>query len=232
MKKKLLIILISIIVILLAIFAYFVASDIIQENKLKAELNEISELTNSENINAEKIEEKLERIVTSGDYAIVESAVKNYLKDNFKTAMQITDTLQDPKITEILTVTNYKEDGKDFIETKKYINETIKTLENSQSKYQEFFTEEKALSYIENKGLDTYYIDFYKQDLIGDISNVNEIKVVTDSIDELIVILQTCNDIINLLAENPNSWQIQGENIVFNNEAISNKYNKLIEKLS
>lgn len=232
MKKKLLIILISIIVILLAIFAYFVASDIIQENKLKAELNEISELTNSENINAEEIEEKLERIVTRGDYAIVESAVKNYLKDNFETAMQITDTLQDPKITEILTVTNYKEDGKDFIETKKYINETIKTLENSQSKYQEFFTEEKALSYIENKGLDTYYIDFYKQDLIGDISNVNEVKVVTDSIDELRVILQTCNDIINLLAENPNSWQIQGENIVFNNEAISNKYNELIKKLS
>lgn len=231
MKKKILIIVIAIAIILLGIFVYFIASDIMQENKLITELDQIADLTNAENINVEEIEERLNRTITQGEYAIVETSFKNYLKDTFENVIQITDTLENPKITELLTVENYKKDGKDFIETKKYITETIKTLENCQTRYQEFFTEEKAMSYIENKGLDSYYIDFYRQELIGDINAGNDEKTVIDSIDEVISILEVSKDVINLLSENADSWQIEGESIVFNNQNVSNKYDKLVDKL-
>ena len=54
---------------------------------------------------------------------------------------------------------------------------------------------------------------------------------VESSIDEIVRILDISEKVLNLLSENPNSWEIQGENIVFNNESLSNEYNELINQL-
>lgn len=45
--------------------------------------------------------------------------------------MLMLNLLNDEKITNILTVENYKKDGKNFKETKEYIKNTIKDLENA-----------------------------------------------------------------------------------------------------
>ena len=50
MKKKVLITVLVIIVILLGVVGYFVISDMIQEDKLKTELQEINDLSNAETI--------------------------------------------------------------------------------------------------------------------------------------------------------------------------------------
>ena len=57
------------------------------------------------------------------------------------------------KITTLLTVENYESDGKDFTESKEYITNTRETLEECKAKYTEFLTEEKAMSYINDKGI-------------------------------------------------------------------------------
>ena len=231
MKKKVLIVLLIIIVIALVGVGYFVFTDMMQEDKLKTELSELNDLVNAENINMDAVNEKLDRRITTGDYEKVEDAYKSYLRDNFDNSIQIANNLNDEKITTLLTVENYESDGKDFIESKEYITNTRTTLEECKNKYTEFLTEEKAMSYINDKGLDSYYTDLYKNEFIGDMSLASKDTTVQDSIDEVITILNTSEEVLNLLSENQDSWEIDGENISFNNESLSNEYDELINSL-
>ena len=230
MKKKVLITVLVIIVILLGVVGYFVISDMIQEDKLKTELQEINDLSNAETIDIDAIDERLDRIVTTGDYAVVEDACKTYLRECFDNILQITDTLNDEQLVNLLSVENYIEDGKEFTKSKEYINGTRTALEICKQKYTEFHTEEKAMSYINDKGLDEYYIDLYKQEFVGDMSEASDGEV-ESSIDEIIKILGISEQVLNLLSENQNAWEIEGENIVFNSETLSNQYDELINQL-
>lgn len=230
MKKKVLITVLVIIVILLGVVGYFVISDMIQEDKLKTELQEINDLSNAETIDIDAIDERLDRIVTTGDYAVVEDACKTYLREFFDNILQITDTLNDEQLVNLLSVENYIEDGKEFTKSKEYINGTRTALEICKQKYTEFLTEEKAMSYINDKGLDEYYIDLYKQEFVGDMSEASDGEV-ESSIDEIIKILGISEQVLNLLSENQNAWEIEGENIVFNSETLSNQYDELINQL-
>ena len=231
MKKKVLIVLLIIIVIALVGVGYFVFTDMMQEDKLKTELSELNDLVNAENIDMDAINEKLDRRITTGDYEKVEDAYKSYLRDNFDNSIQIANILNDEKITTLLTVENYESDGKDFTESKEYITNTRTTLEECKNKYTEFLTEEKAMSYISDKGLDSYYTDLYKNEFIGDMSSASQDTTVQNSIDEVITILNTSEEVLNLLSENQNSWEIDGEKISFNNESLSNEYDELINSL-
>ena len=231
MKKKILIILLIVIVIALIGVGYFVFTDMGQEEKLKTELSELDQLVNAENINMDEVNNRLNRIVTTGDYAVVEEAFKSYLKENFDNSIEIANILNDEKMTTLLTVENYQNDGKDFAESKEYITNAKVTLENCKNKYTEFLTEEKAMSYINDKGLDSYYIDLYKNEIVGDMSSASQDTTVQDSIDEVIEILNTSEEVLNLLSENQESWEIDGENIVFDSESLSNQYNELIKSL-
>ena len=231
MKKKVLIAVLIIIVIALVVMGYFVFSDMMQEDKLKTELSEIYQLTNAETIDMDAINERLNRTITKGDYAVVEESFKIYLKDNFDNSIEIANILNDEKITSLLTVENYKEDGKDFTESKSYITATRTTLENCKEKYTEFLTEEKAMSYINDKGLDSYYTDLYKEEFVGDIETAESDGIVESSIDEVISILNTSEEILNLLSENKDSWEIDGEIIVFSSESLSDEYNELVDAL-
>ena len=180
MKKKVLIAILMIIVIAIGVIGYFVFSDIMQEDKLRTELAEINELTNAEQIDMDAINDRLDRIVTTGDYAVVEDAFKSYLKENFENNIEIANILNDEKLTKLLTVENYKEDGKDFTESKNYITTTRTALENCKAKYTEFLTEDKAMSYINDKELDSYYTDLYKEEFIGNMESASQDTTIQD----------------------------------------------------
>ena len=231
MKKKILITILVIIVIAIVGVGYFVFTDMQQEDKLKTELAELDELVNAENIDVDAINDRLDRIVTKGDYAVVEEAFKSYLRDNFENSIQITNILNDEKLTDLLTVENYQSDGKDFVESKNYITTTRATLEDCKAKYTEALTEDKAMSYINDKGLDSYYTDLYKEEFVGDMENAKSDDEVENSIDDIISILNTSEEVLNLLSQNQDSWEIDGENIVFNSDSLSNQYDELVNSL-
>lgn len=229
MKKKILIITVILAIIILGLIAYFVVSDFMQEDKLKAELNELSQLSNAENIDIDKINQKLDTIVTKDDYAIVERAFKDYLSDSFENSLEIASILNDERITESLTPENYKNDGPEFTSTKEYLTKTIEQLEYCKNKYNEFFTDEKAMSYINDKNLDEYYVNLYKEEIVGDLSNTD--KTVENSIDEVISMLDKSEKIIDFLIENKDSWEIENDNIIFDDTDLSREYDDLISQL-
>ncbi len=231
MKKKIIIIVGVIVLLILSVVGYYVISDLNQESKLKNELNELSDLVNADNINMDEINQRLNRTVTKNDYAVVEKSFKNYLKDSFDNSLKIAQVLNDEQITTLLTVDNYQNDGKDFIKTKKYIADTKNTLEECQQKYNEYLTKEKAMSYINDKGLDSYYTTLYENELIGDLSSENEDKTVENAINDIIDILNATDQVITFLSNNSNDWEIENNNIVFSNENLTNEYNQLISSV-
>ena len=229
MKKKILIGVLVVIIIAVVATCYFVFNDGKQEQKLKDELLEISNLTNVTPIDVDAINKKLEETITTGDYATVEKAMKSYLKDSFDNMVRIAELLNDERITGILTAENYQEDGPDFVKTKAYITSTIQELETRKNNYQEYLTEEKAMSYIENKGLDDYYINFYKTEIVKDMESDD--TTVADSIDGVIEILRNSEKVIDFLITNKDNWKIENDSVVFSNEDLSNQYINLISQI-
>lgn len=230
MKKKIVIIIAIILILIIGTIAYFVISDLKQEEKLRTEMDEVYSLMGSENIDYSQIEERLNGVVTKGDYATIEKALKNFLSDSVENNTRIYEILADERIVNNLTPENYRTDGPEFVQTKEYLANTIKELQECKEKYANYLTEENIMSYISDKNIDTYYIDLYKNEITGETED--EENTVVDDIDETLEILNITQEVINFLVENKNSWYIENDNIYFNSEDMSNKYIELISKIT
>lgn len=234
MKKRFIIIFAVIIAVVLIVGVIAIGiglyHDFKQEAELIAECKEISNLTNADNLNTEKINGMLTRRISSGEYLKIEDALKEYLTARFQNVTRITEVLNDEKLENILTIDNYKNDGPDFVATKEYIENTKQELQNLKTGYEELFKEETIMSYINNKNVDSYYVDFYKQELIGNPEDYKD-NIVEHEIDGIISILDGSNSVIDFLIANKNNWKIEGENILFANEDLSNKFLEIINDM-
>ncbi len=234
-KGKIIGIIVGAIVLVLLIaggIGYFFINDVAQKAKIVEEFKQIEELTNSEDFTMEQLNEKTKNIVSSGKYAAVEKAAKNYASDVFGTAFEIKAILQDEKMAQLLTASNYEADGPEFVETKKYISETKQQLEEGKAKMLSFLEEEKINSYIEAETQDAYAIDLYKQLLAEDLEmSEEEKKELETSIDKVISMLNTEEEVINFLIENKGKWQVEGEQVLFDSNTLVIEYNSFLTKL-
>ena len=232
MKKKIFIIISVIVLIMVAFLAYIFISDMIQEKKLQEEFSYIDGLMENEESQTDEIKEALNRNITKGDYLEVETSYKQYLKDTFQNMEDITKVLDDENISNILSTETYQQDGPEFINTKKYIEETRKSLEDGKNKYYELLTKDGAMNYINNKDIDDYYKDLFKEEIDKYVEKeeFND-KTVDESLSDVIKVLNTAEKIINLLSENKNSWEIEDDSIVFETQKLSDKYEEITSEI-
>ena len=230
-KKKILITIGIIVAILVGLVAYGVVTDLYQEKKLKKELDYLYEITNKEDYDEKEVDKILNRTVTTGDYKKVEVAYKKYTKECFTILTDITSVLGNDRLAYVLTAENYQEDGKDFIKTKEYLKSAKETLQRSMTKYNEYFTEEKAMSYLD-KALDDYYIDFYKDEVVGNLERDEEDEKLFDSLNSIIDLINAEEEVIHFLIENKDNWQVENGSITFTTDALIDKYNMLLEAVS
>ncbi len=231
-KKHIFIIIGVVILLLLVPIIYGVVKDLKQEDTLKKELDTLYEVTNKEPIDHNEVNKILDRTVTtSSDYKKVEIAYKKYTRDCFSILTDIMDVLEDNRLVEVLTAENYQQDGKDFTETKKYLKETKEKLQRVIKNYNEYFTEEKAMSYLD-KNLDSYYQDFYKDEVVGNLDKTKEDDEVISSINDLITLIDQETDVINFLVTNKDAWTIEDSAISFTTDDLIDAYNNLIGKIS
>lgn len=227
-KKKIIFIVIGIIIlVLLGIFGYMVVDEMNQTNKLIVEVDEISQMFNQTSIDYDEIEKRLATNISKGDYLVVEKAVKQYLSDSLASMKELQEIVDDDRITTLLTIENYSEDGPDFVNTKEYIQNTTTTLENLKNEFISYTTQEKMDEYISDKGLDEYYIELYNELMGGDKIMQSDIEELESSLDSIINMLNNAETVIDFLIENKDSWQVQGENIMFFSNELVNEYNEL-----
>lgn len=231
-KKKIVFIVIGIIIlVLLGIFGYMVVDEMNQTNKLIIEVGEVSQMFNQTSLDYEIIEQKLSTNVSKGDYLVVEKAVKQYLSDALASMKELQSVVDDDRITTLLTMDNYAEDGPDFVNTKEYIQNTRTALENLKNEFISYTTQEKMDEYISDKGLDEYYIELYNELMGGDEIMQADIEELESSLDSIINMLSNTEVVIDFLIENKDSWKLQGENIVFFSNDLVNEYNELTSNI-
>lgn len=229
MKKKILIAVAVIAILVIGVIAFFVISDLQQEAKFNDEMLALEEIMNADELDFDAIYAKTDVIVTKGDYGVVEEAIKNYIKDTSSIAEKIIDTMNSEEFGTILTIENFEEDGKEFTESKEFITTTRETLEQCKEEYEQQFSEEKMMSYINDKGLDEYYVELYKNQ-IATVSEEDN-QTVQESIDQVIDLLDKVEDAIDYLIENEDDWNIINGSLMFLDQDKLDEYQEILSKI-
>lgn len=228
MKKKSFIIglIVSIIALLIIIpIAVFTTKDLIEEKKLNDEVNDIIKLINETPINIDSLNKKYNNYVSKSNYLKVEKASKNYLKDVSTTFKETDDILDDKKITTLLSIENYRNDGKDFNNTLSYLSELKTKVKTVKSKLKDLSNNEKIMSYIKVYNLDSYYNKLYKNLVTDKSLDFNK------SMDDYDKLVSDVENLIVFLKDNKSDWEIQDDKIAFKTNELIDKYNDLLNKI-
>lgn len=220
----------------IAIIAFMFVKDLKQEENLNTELASLYELLDKYPLNYEAIDTNLKQTVTSGDYAKVERAVKDY-SGNFVTCVkQLDELFNNEALVNALSTDNIKEDGPDFTKTKQ--DDAKNSLDKIYSDLSSYFTEDKVMSYINDKNLDNYYIDLLKKYTFegnkedGSTFDLEaEGKEIISSLDEFKNLIATEQELVEFLIKNKRSWKVVDNELVFYSSNLTNQYNNLISKL-
>lgn len=232
MKKAIIGAIIAIVVVAIVGIGILVVNDFKQEDILRQEMLEFENLTRAENIDLDQIDQRIRELKTTGDYGVLEKAMKDYLADVVNASVSIANVLNDERIVNALTPENYAEDGPEFTQTKQFLEQAKSDMEQYKTEVLTLLTNEGAMSYIENKNLDQYYIDLYKEIALSEDTAIEESNAeLESSLDEAMKILDVETQVINFLSENKDGWEIQGENIVFNSEELQNQYDELVSQI-
>lgn len=230
-KKKIILGIAALAIIALSAITYGVVNDLNQEEKLKKEIDYLDEITSNEKYDKKEINKILNRVVTKGEYRKVETAYKNYMTDCFGIICEMKAVMEDERLVKVLSAENYQKDGPDFVETKNFLAKAKTVLSEDLNKLQEYFTEEKAMSYLD-KNIDDYYKDYYKKEVIGEVDNINDDKTIENSINDLVSLITDEEAIINFLINNKGNWEIDNNEIVFYTNSLTDQYNNLLSKIT
>ena len=232
MKKAIIGVIIAIVLVAIVGISILLVNDFKQEDILRQEMLEFENLTRAENIDLDQIDQRIRELKTTGDYGVLEKAMKDYLADVVNTSVSIANIINDERIVNALTPENYTEDGPDFVQTKQFLEQAKSDIEQYKTEVLTLLTNEGAMSYIEDKNLDQYYIDLYKEIALSEDTAIEESNAeLESSLDEAMKILDVETQVINFLSENKDGWEIQGENIVFSSEELQNQYDELVSQI-
>lgn len=230
MKKKVFIIIGAAVFIIAVIIGIFSVKDLQQEKALHEEISSIQKLTDAEEMDMDAINKKLKRTVTTGDYAKVEKAVKNYLLDNLNNAISIAEALNDEVLMSALTADNYVADGPDFVKTKLLIGDLREQLTKAKEELNRLAEEKTIMSYLKDTE-DSYSVDLYKEIMAEEETSAEDLREIEQSIDEVLDVLTVEQQVIDFLSANKGQWLVQDGNIAFASDELANQYNQLLLEL-
>ena len=220
-----------IIFILFCVFVGFlVGKDLKQEDDLRDNIKEINDMFSQDDLDVDKINKSLKSYVTTGENLMLEKVVKKYYSDAFELVLDTDNVLKDRRITNLLSEENVLNDAPDFTYSKKYIENTIKTLSELVEKVKDFQTEENIISYYKDAKIDSYYKDLYIE-LTSMFNYFGDSKDYENDIDKLISQLEAIDDILDFLKENYGSWTIVDGGYYFENEDLLVKFKELLSKV-
>lgn len=234
MKKNVLIVLgvlvLFIIGIFIALVAVFVIKDLSQEDRLKKDIASINDLFDMNNLNEKEIRKRLKSYVATGDNLRLEKALKAYYNDALDYAVVLDDVLNDKRLTNSITINNFKNDGPDFVNTKAYLQSAKNELEKVKKEILNHISHKKVMSYINSKKMDSYYVDLYEEILSDfDFFGTNS-REAEESIDSVIISLNRIESVIDFLIGCKGKWQIIGNRIIFLEDSLSAEFNSLLSE--
>ncbi len=225
MKKKWIIIGVSIFLALLLILFVAVILDFKTEDVLEDEIEEVVLQMNRGNDSL--VYKLLNRTVCDDDYKTVEKQAKLYLKDLYSNMTGIKEIINDDELVMVLSYDNYVKDGKDFSVTYNYLLSTINKLKKYRNNCKKLMTNEGKYSYIKDKKIDDYYKEYFMDEVLDDDDEYD-----LSFLDEVIDLVNDEKDVIDFLVSCKDSWDLKDGRIVFNDNDLNRKYQELLAEVT
>lgn len=227
--SKILLTIVLLLLIIVILVGIFFGGKVINKAKLDNEIKEVA----SKNIESDDFSNI--QVASSGEYAIVERAIKEFYRDYANYKKEFVNKLNDEKIKNMLTVENYKTDGPEFTSSLEYIKSAQEEFNKVSDELLQVLTPENIMARIKNKKLSEYYQKLYKNYFFtGDnlVENLQEsYQDVEDSKKLMNNVYNNETKILNFLVENKASWEVLNEKLTFDSEELSNEYNTLKSNL-
>lgn len=221
----------AIVVVILAIIALIVGFWYLNESNeqatiLQQELEAVTQVDLTEEyVNTE--------IKTTGNYAIVEETIKNYLNEIRQIYVDVSEYYSSEAISEILSAENILQDEEELSKVKEVLESTKEALEEEINKLDNMLEEDTIMEAIEEKGLKEYYNNIYSSVMLNEAVQSN-LQYVRDEILELeetaSAKLENMDDVIEFLEENKNYWEINDDKIQFTNVIKLTEYYELLNE--
>lgn len=227
-QRKFLLVFCFIIFDMFLLIGFLVIRDATLLNNLKKEVNVLAEL----DITKDRYNRKIK---SSGNYAVVESAIKEYLDDYAVNLQDVLKIMNDSRLTTILSYDNYVNDGPNFIDSLNYI-ETEKTYFNDKiDDLVDRLDEENIKDYIYTKISDPYYVNLYNDlmfnsSISSDFAETKELLLKTKT--RVNNVFDVSSEVLNFLYLNQDNWTTENDEIKFTTVELYNTYNQLISKIS
>ncbi len=233
-KKGLIIAIILIVLFVIGVavgFAYYHA------NQVSILTDEINKATETKIVNEDGSINKDAKIdmdiKTSGNYAVVEKTLKDYLNEAVVLVQDAENIFNEKVIEDMFSAENIKTDGPDFVQSKAKVEEMKQKSNEYLDKLADICNEEKLLSAIDDKDVDDYYKELYRQ-LATDSETSKELKETLSQVESTKTSIAGAFDwltkVLNYLSDNKSSWTVQDGQIAFYNQSKLNEYKQLLDE--
>lgn len=198
-----------------------------QENILREEATALTK----KDITKDKIDTTVK---TKGDYAVVEKAMKQYLADYGEATQKTLAILSDKKLTNLVSAETVKSDAPKFEETKKYLEQTRKDLDNYMGSMITMTSDKAMMERIEKEKVGTYYQNLYRE-LMLDSSLSSSLKTAQTGLisakEKMNKMLDVYDKVFQFLIDNEGNYELSGGRLLFKNQALLSQYNAYIREL-
>lgn len=220
-----------ILLIAVAVAGFFLVREIYYKNQLKNELERVLVLSRSDGVKTDELKELCDTTVSVEKYVPVEKAVKQYLADYRVTLDTVQEVLNDVSLNTLLDSENLSKDGPMFNTSREAVYNAKKILTDNRSTLAAMMTENGALG-IYSYTFDDEYDDLFLKYTVETSENIENVRKQNLAlIDGMGVYLDTCIKVFDHLADYPKAWEIKDGTIYFHDDAVMEKYNKLIENI-
>lgn len=225
--KKIFLIIGIIVVIIVALFAYLVVKDLKIEAELKQEIVNVSNknlLTDNYDI----------QVVTTGDYAYVEEAIKKFYKELSDNVKTMNVYLNNEALTNILSANNLQNDGPNFVQSYQLLDEVQTKSSEALKNIAALCNEEYIKNLLNDEKVDSYYVDLYQKMMYTeeDLETFRKTKEEMETLNNnLNTFLNKVREMLQMLQKNQSSWKIENDQLYFNQSSLVNEYNRLYNEL-
>lgn len=218
--------------IVIAILAVFLIGFIvywnIPEHVFAREISLLRSQYNSENSNS--LNTLLNRTLARGEWGELETAVKQYVKNRCESLDELKKIQDDNELTTALDADKLQENGPEFTAILEKLKAAKQELESSRDKYRKVQSIEAATEAFAGDFSDEFK-NRYKAELENvfaeekpGTNNADAFKMLQGMIDTYIAELE-------LLAQNPKAWNVDGDSLKITDANIRKQYDLILENV-
>lgn len=225
--KKIFISLGIILLVIVGVIIYFVVVDLKQEDILKQEIINYSNMDlASDNYTI--------LVKTKGDYAYIEEAIKKFYKELSDNVKAINYYLGDEELKGVLSPDRLVSERPDFIKSYAVIDKDRSNVKKALDKISSLCEEKTIENLIDKDKVGDYYYDLYKELMLSkkDVEELKDTKEEMEGISKnLDLFFDKVVQMLDFLKKNNSDWDYHDNQLYFNTGELVDQYNSLYKEL-